>query len=138
MLFMSAAHVEVLNRLLGESLEFREFSAKLSCERVLTYELSDGPGGETVYWTVRTGPQGTRFSLGPPDRAPDVLMRARWSGMMRAARASRLGERYDAAIKVQGDASVLCSIERVLEAARKVATVDCEFPELNEESERAS
>jgi hypothetical protein len=134
---MSAAHVELLNRLLGESLEFREFTAKLSCERVLTYQLSDGPGGETVYWTVRTGPQGTRFSLRPPDRTPDVIMRARWPGMIRAARASRLGERYEVAIEVQGDASVLACVERVLEAARKVATVDCEFPELNEESEHA-
>ena len=90
---MSAAHVKVLNRLLEESLEFREFTAKLSCERVLTYELSDSPGGETVYWTVRTGPHGTQFSLGPPDRVPDVIVRARWSGMVRAAQASRLGER---------------------------------------------
>ena len=138
MLFMSTAHVEVVNRLLEESLEFREFTAKLSSERVLTYELSDGPSGETVYWTVRTGPQGARFSLGPPDRAPDVILRARWSRMMRAARASPRGERYDAAIQVQGDASVLACIERVLEAARKVATMDCEFPELNEESERAT
>ncbi len=134
---MSAAHVELLNRLLGESLEFREFTAKLSCERVLTYQLSDGPGGETVHWTVRTGPRGTWFSLGPPDRTPDVIVSARWPGMIRAARASRRGERHEVAIQVQGDASVLACIERVLEAARRIATVDCEFPQLNEESEHA-
>lgn len=128
MLFMSTAHVRAMNEVLGQSTELQALTAKLPREMSLTYELRDGPGGETVYWTLRTGPDGTAFGLSKPDWPPDVTIRVAWVEMIRAARAGRKGEHHPVELEVRGDESVLRSVEDVLAVARRVATFDCEFP----------
>lgn len=125
---MSAAHIQAMNQVLGQSAELQALTAKLPREMSLAYELREGPGGETVYWTLRTGPNGTEFSLSRPDRPPDITIRAAWVEMIRAAKAGRKREHYPVETEVKGDESILRCIEGVLAVARRVATFDCEFP----------
>jgi len=128
MLFMSAAHVRAMNQVVRQSTELQALTAKLPREVALTYELHEAPAGETVYWTLRTGPGGTEFSLSKPDRPPDVTIRATWVEVIRAARAGRKAEHHPVELEVRGDESILRTIEDVLAVVRRVATFDCEFP----------
>ena len=128
MLFMSSAHVEAMNQALRQSVEFQSVAATLPRQMALTYELQDGPQGQTIHWTFRTGPEGTEFSLMRPEQPSDIRIRADWAEMIRAAIATRRGEHQAVAMDVQGDQSDLRRIEAVLQIARRVATLDCEFP----------
>ena len=128
MIFMSSVHVEAMNQALRQSVEFQSVAATLPRQMALTYELHDGPQGQTIHWTLRAGPEGTEFSLSRPDRASDIYIRADWVDMIRAAVATRRGEHQAVAMDVQGDQSDLRRIESVLQVARRVATFDCEFP----------
>ena len=128
MLFMSPEHVAAMNDLLDHSAEVRTACSVLRQPRVLAYELSNGPDGRTVHWTV-TFDRTVHFSLEPSEQ-PDVLMRGDWAQMIRATTAGRRGESADPGVSVSGDVQVLEEVGPVLELGRSVATLDVEFPEV--------
>ena len=125
--FMSQEHVDLMNALLAPSEDVRAACAQLAGPRTLGYALTDGPDGADVHWRV-TCADTVRFSL---DAGPaDVLLVGDWAQMIRASRATRDGEVIDAGVRVEGDASVVGEVGRILEVARSVAVVDVSFPEV--------
>jgi hypothetical protein len=127
--FMSQEHVDRMNEILRGVPEVQEAAAGLGTERVLAYELSDGPDGDTVWWTVTVGPaSGFRFGLDPPAAAPDVVLRADWKQMIRATAASKSGGEAQLDQHVDGDPAVLQQIMTVVEIGRPHATLETEIP----------
>jgi hypothetical protein len=130
MLFMSATHVETMNDLLAQSGEVRAMAADLGRELVIMYDLKSGPEGAPMYWTLRVGSQGVCFALTPSDQQPDVTLRADWAAMIQSAKANREGRQHqEVDIEFVGDKSVLTSIAPLMAAVRRVASVECEFPD---------
>lgn len=128
MQFMSPQHVAAMNELLDASAEVRAACAALPEPRAMGYELTNGPDGETVHWTVSFN--GTvQFSLDRAERA-DVGFKGDWAQMIRATRANRDGGAVDPGVTVAGDPAALAEIGPVLERARSVATLPVEFPEV--------
>lgn len=105
-------------------------AAGLGRELVIMYELKSGPEGEPVYWALWVCSQGVRFAITPSDREPDLTLRADWASMIQSAKANREGRQHqDVEIEFAGDKSVLTSIAPVMAVVRRVATVECEFPD---------
>jgi hypothetical protein len=127
---MSQEHVDRMNEILRGVPEVQEAAAKLGAERVMAYELLDGPDGETVWWTVTVGPEaGFRFGLDEPG-SPDVVLRTGWRDMLRATAASKSGGDYPLAPEVIGDQAALQQIMTVLEIGRPHATLETVIPDV--------
>jgi hypothetical protein len=129
--FMSAAHVEQMNRLLAASEETRAATADLDREIVLAYRLADGPDGQTVHWQMRFSPaDGMAFALGPPDRAADLTLVGDWRHMIAQTKVAREGGEPRLDLDVEGDPSVMEEIGAAFAAGQAVATVPVTFPDL--------
>lgn len=124
--FMSADHIATMNALLRDAPTVRAACARLGQPRVLSYYLTDGPGGEPVHWTVTFG-ETVQFSLAEASTS-DVRFVGDWTRMIQAARASQNGDKADSGVSLEGDHSVFAEINAVLETARAVATVDVDYP----------
>ena len=94
----------------------------------MSYDLADGPSSATVHWTM-TFERTVRFSLDRPAE-PDVILVGDWAQMVRSARAGRDGQSVDPGVTVAGNADVLAEIGPAFDAARSVATIPVEFPEV--------
>ncbi len=124
--FMSAEHVAEMNRLLDASAAVHEASAALDRLYVLHYDLSDGPRGEQVHWTMTFASDGVRFGLEAPDRA-DIVVAASYDDAIEASRASREGREPRTKLQMDGDPAVLQTIAPTFAAAQATATIDVEF-----------
>ena len=125
--FMSQQHLDLMNALLRNADLVKETCASLSARRVVRYDLTGGPGGQTVHWTV-TLDDTVQFSLDRPSD-PDVVLSGDWSRMVRASQAAQAGDSQVPGLTVHGDASVLAQVVSVLEVARGAAAVPVTFPE---------
>ncbi len=130
MLFMSNEHIDLMNNLLAASPDIRSAISKLQQETIVTYELSNGPDGQTVYWTSSYAPDEFRLSLAPPSRPADITHRADWAQMVRAAKANREGRQVETEVQTIGDQQAFARVAHIFELGRQVATVDCEFPDV--------
>ncbi|MEU9886717.1 hypothetical protein [Sphaerisporangium sp. NPDC051011] len=130
-LFMSAEHVEAINERLAASPAVAEATATLSRSYDLAYELSGGPDGETVHWSVHLGRDGVRFSLEAPPSA-DLTFVGDHIRMVRASRAARAGKDLDPGVEVIGDMIVFEQVAGVMAAAQREATVPVRWPEGSE------
>jgi hypothetical protein len=125
MLFMSPEHIRAMNAVLAADESVRAACADLARPVVIGYELTDGPGGDIVYWSVALTDT-VRFGLEPTEA--DLVFRGDWAAMVHAAQSHRQGGQEDAGIVPVGDLSVLESVGPVLALARRVATLPVEFP----------
>jgi hypothetical protein len=125
---MSQQHLDVMNQLLQRAVAVKEICASLGSRRVMTYDLTGGPDGQPVHWTV-TLDDTVQFSL---DRAsdPDVVLSGDWSRMIRASRSAQAGDPQDPGLTVHGDTAILTEVGTVLEVARGAAAVPVTFPEV--------
>jgi hypothetical protein len=128
--FMSQEHVDEMNALIAGSLQVRKAATELGTDRVLAFELADGPDGDTVWWLLDVGPSGFQFRLGEPTTQPDVVIRADFTAMIRAVRAEREGRQEEYPQEVVGDPELMARIFEVLEVARPIATLDTELPKV--------
>jgi hypothetical protein len=126
-LFMSPEHVATMNAILDTDAAVRKACAELEKPLTMGYELSDGPGGETVYWSM-TFTDTVRFGLEKTDA--DLLFTGDWANMIRATMSSRQGKPVDPGVVPVGDMGVLQAIGPVFALAQGVATVPVEFPEV--------
>jgi hypothetical protein len=126
-LFMSEEHVSRMNAILDKDEAVRRACADL--DRVITmgYELADGPGGETVYWSM-TFADTVRFGLERPEA--DLVFVGDWKRMVSASRATRGGKPEDPGVQAVGDLTVLEQVGPVFALAQAVATVPVEFPDV--------
>ena len=120
---MSPEHVHLMNERLAQAPEVSQLLEALEAPLSLAYVLSNGPAGETVYWSVELGPS-VRFGLAPLANA-DVLMRGEWSTMIQVVR----GEQPEEPIVPLGAAADVERVGALLEALRPYATVDTEIPQ---------
>jgi len=126
---MSVEHVAAMNGLLAGSPEVREMCARLARDYLVTYLLSDGPGGEPVAWRMELERlHGVRVALGLASQPADVTIRGDYAAMVRAAQAARAGRLPETGAAIEGDPAVVGQVAQVLAAARAAATVDVEFP----------
>ena len=126
--FMSQHHVDMMNALLAGAGAVQEMCASLGGRRVLTYDLTGGPDGDTVHWTM-TLEDTVQFSLDRPSH-PDVIFTGDWSRMIRATRGAQAGAPQDPGLTVHGDTDLVAQVSSILAAARDVAAVPVTFPEV--------
>lgn len=124
--YMSAAHVAAMNAILADSATVKAACAQLDGPRVLSFALTDGPGGETVHWAISFR-ETVRFDLAE-EPAPDVRIIADWARMIRASQAAREGREEDIGMATEGATEVLAEVNHVFETARAVATIPVDFP----------
>jgi hypothetical protein len=124
--FMSQQHVDLMNALLKDADAVKEMCASLEARRVLTYDLTGGPDGDTVHWTM-TIEATVQFSLDRPSHA-DVVLTGDWSRMIRASRGAQTGAPQDPGLTVHGDMALVAQVSSILATARDVAAVPVTFP----------
>ena len=127
--FMSAEHVAAMNAVLAADGTVRAACAALAKQVTIAYELSDGPGGTTVYWSIAFA-ETVRFGLEPT--AADLVLRGDWARMVHAAKANRQGQVEDPAVLPVGDVTVMQAVAPVFALASNVATLPVVFPETEE------
>lgn len=126
-IFMSQEHVAAMNAILEKDASVRAACAELEKPLTMGYELTDGPDGETVYWSM-TFTDTVRFGLEKTDA--DLLFAGDWARMVRASKSHRDGEPTDPGVVPVGDRGVLQATQRVFALAQAVATMPVEFPEV--------
>jgi hypothetical protein len=127
-LFMSAEHVEAMNRLLAVDADSRAKCAQLSRSYWFVHELDDH--GHTVWWTLEFNPSdGMRFSLVPPpaDVRVDILMRGSYYAVLEATRRRKAGEEVPYPVTTDGDLQAMVIVGPALEASRRAATLETRF-----------
>ena len=130
-LFMSQQHVDEVNAILRGVPKVLAAASALASERMLVYELGEGPHGHTIYWVYEAGPRtGVHFSLGRPQRSPDVLVKCDWAEMVRSSRNEREGKAPTVREEVEGDQDLMLAMLDIIELARPYATVDVLFPDV--------
>lgn len=128
--FMSRDHVDEMNEILMSAPEVLAASRGLERRYALCYELSDGPAGEGVCWSMVFSPRtGVRMGLDRPQR-PDLVIRSDWAETIRSAMAQRRGDSYEPAVELEGDPEVMEKVGPAYAAAQRVASIDVTFPEL--------
>lgn len=133
-LFMSPAHVDAMNELLGEASSVHAACKELERRYSLSYELRDGPEGRPVYWSMIFDPDiGVRMGLDKLERA-DVTFVGDWAQMIRASAAQRRGEQRDPGVEIHGDPSVMETVGAVFATAQQVATIDVTFPDVGDDA----
>jgi hypothetical protein len=125
---MSQEHVDAMNALLQDAAVVQEACADLGGRCTLTYDLADGPAGETVHWTVELD-HTVRFSLARP-ADPDVVLVGDWARMIRATREAGQGAQLDPGLSVAGDLELVARVGAVLEVARAVGAIPVDFPDV--------
>jgi hypothetical protein len=128
-LFMSAEHVEAMNRLLAVDAESKTQCARLPRPYWMVHELDDG--GRTVWWTLELNPrEGMRFSLVPPpvDVQADIVMRGFYSAVVEATRRRKSGEEVPYPVSSAGDLQSMAIFGPALEAGRRAAMLETRFP----------
>jgi hypothetical protein len=125
--FMSPEHVSAMNDVLAGAADVRAECARLAQPRLLAYRLTSGPGGADVHWTLRFT-ENVQFGLGKPVENPDVELVSDWAAMIRATAATRAGIPTEPPVTLHGNAAVLAEVATALEAARRIATFEVEFP----------
>lgn len=128
-LFMSAEHVEAMNRLLATDDESKAQCALLSRPYWLVHELDDV--GRTVWWTLELNPRdGMRFSLVPPpiDVQADIVMRGSYTAVVEATRRRKAGEEVPYPVSTHGDLQSMAIFGPALEVGRRAAMLDTRFP----------
>ena len=125
---MSQAHCDAMNAATRNSEAVREACASLPRSLSLTYQLSGGPDGEIVHWTVRFDETVT-FSLEPSPSA-DITITGDWARVVRASRAARDGAADDSGSSASGETALLVHTSRALDAARRVAVFEVNFPDV--------
>ena len=124
---MSPEHVAIMNARLLDADAVRAACAELEKPLTLGYELTDGPDGETVFWTMAFEDT-VRFSL---DSEPaDLLFKGDWARMIRTTMASRRGEQDDPGLETVGDLEVMTTVAPAFAAAQAVGTVAVQFPDV--------
>jgi hypothetical protein len=124
---MSPEHVAVMNALLEDDEAVRAACADLAAPFTLGYELADGPGGETVHWSMAFTDT-VRFGLEKVDA--DLLFRGDWARMVRASKGNRDGQPGDPGVEPVGDLEAFQRVAGVFAAAQAAATVPVQFPEV--------
>jgi hypothetical protein len=124
---MSPEHVAVMNEILEDNEAVRDQCALLEKPLTLGYELVDGPGGETVYWSMAFTDT-VRFGLEQVDA--DLLFRGDWARVVRASKSGREGRQDDAGVVPVGDLEVLATVGPAFAVAQSIATVPVQFPEV--------
>jgi hypothetical protein len=127
-IFMSAEHVEIMNRRLAASEEVAAVAAQMPRSYEVAYRLRDEKADRTEFWLMQLGPSGVRFALEPSESA-DLTFVGDYQRMIDSSRASRGGETADPGLEVLGDPTVLESIAEVFAAAQKVGAVPVSWPE---------
>lgn len=128
-MFMSAEHVDAMNRILALDDGTRAACAKLPRPYWFVHELDDH--GATVWWTLEFNPQyGARFSLAPPPEGVrvDILMRGAYRAVVEATRRGKAGEKVPYPATLEGDVQAMEMFGPALEAARRAATLETQFP----------
>lgn len=128
-MFMSAEHVEAMNRLLAVDAGSLAECAKLPRPYWFVHELDDQ--GRVVWWTLEFNPdQGARFSLAPPPEGvrADILMRGSYGEVVEATRRGKAGEKLPYPAKMEGNPQDMGIFGPALEAARRAATLETRFP----------
>lgn len=126
---MSPEHVELMNRLLAGDSASREAAAGLDRTYVIAYRLTNGPGGETVWWQMRFDPtHGMRFELREPPGPADLTLEGDWAAAMHMMREAKAGRPAENRLRAVGDAKVLEVVGPTFAAGQKAATVDTTFP----------
>lgn len=127
-IFMSAQHVEIMNRLLGADADSKAECAKLDRSYWMVYEL--GASGGTVWWSVEFSPSaGVRFSLAPPRAAADILYRGDYRAVVQYTQRAKQGGVGEEPVTTHGDPGVLTIIGPAFAAAGRAATIPSEFPD---------
>ena len=85
-----------------------------------------------MMWVHERGFQTSRARSSPTQRRTDLTIVGAWPDAIRAARAQRRGEEYDAHLEFRGDPEVLETVGPAFAAAQQVATVEVAFPELSD------
>jgi hypothetical protein len=124
---MSPEHEAAMNQLLDGADSVRAACVELDEPFILGYELTDGPDGETVYWSM-TFDDTVRFGLDKVEA--DLLFRGDWARMVRASKGSRDGTPTDPGVVAIGDMAAFQKVAPVFAVAQSVATVPVEFPEV--------
>ena len=127
-MFMSAAHVEAMNRLLAVDADSRAKCARLSRPYWFVHELDDD--GRTVWWTLEFNPdEGMRFSLVPPPAGvrADIVMRGSFGAVVEATRRRKAGEEVPYPVITEGDLPSMAIFGPALEAGRRAATLETRF-----------
>lgn len=127
-MFMSQQHLDQMNDLLQSADAVKEMCASLGARRVMTYDLTGGPGGHTVHWTV-TLDDTVQFSLDRPSH-PDIVLSGDWSRLVRASRGAHAGDPQDPGLTVHGDTAMLTQVVSILDVARGAAAVPVTFPDV--------
>lgn len=123
-LFMSPEHVAIMNERLALSAEVKYILATLDHPLSMAFELTDGPDGETVHWSLVFA--GTaRFGLQPHPSA-DVTMRGDWTSMIRQT----MGQPTNSEVTPHGNLDALPKILELVEAIRPHGAVPVTFPDL--------
>jgi len=120
--FMSPEHVAIMNAKLAKSAEVREILAVLERPLVVAFELTNGPDGETVYWSLALGDT-AHFGLAPCAGA-DITYCGDWKSMIQLT----LGQKPETDVVPTGDLDQLPKIMEVLAAIRPFGAVPVEFP----------
>jgi hypothetical protein len=124
--FMSREHVDIMNALLADAHDVHAACSTLDRSYVLHYDLTGGPQGDKVHWTMIFSPDGVRFGLDEPLRA-DLVIAGPYAEVVAASRAAREGREPSAQLPMTGDTAVLEVIGPAFAAARAAARVDVDF-----------
>lgn len=126
-MFMSPEHVARMNAILAADEAVRRACSELDAPVMLAYALADGPGGETVHWTM-SFTDTVRFGLEAVEA--DLLFTGDWQRMIRASKASREGSPQGPGVIPVGDLTLLETVGPVFALAQGVATIPVEFPDV--------
>jgi hypothetical protein len=110
---------------MAESPEVQQILSGLERPLGLAYELTNGPDGKPVYWSLAFGDT-AEFGLAP-DRDADVTMRGDWKSMIQLT----LGQPAESEVVPTGDLGQLPKLMELIEAIRPYGAVPVEFPDLS-------
>lgn len=128
-LFMSQAHVDEMNAILQEAFTVTEACRALDRSYALHYDLSDGPGGQQIHWSMVFDPTtGVRMGLDAKDA--DLTFVGDWTDAIRASAAQRLGNSYNPGFLVEGDVGILDTVSAAYDEAQRLAAVEVTFPDV--------
>jgi hypothetical protein len=127
--FMSEAHVELMNERLAASSATLEACGRMPSDVLIAYRLRDEDTEAVVWWQMRfSRTAGVRFLLGEPSAVPDVTFEGGYWSMVEGAMAQRRGEAVRPDVEMKGDAGALQLISEAFGLAQGVATVPVEMP----------
>lgn len=130
-LFMSATHVDIMNRRLAASEAVKAEAAKLDRRYLMVHELVQGD--KTHWWQMSFDPEeGVAFSLAEPTAKPDMLMKGDYVEFIRFMQQFAAGKAAaaDQPVTISGYESFMEKVGAAYAVAAKAAGVPVEFPQL--------